>query len=196
MASLTTSLCQVSYASLQKPRLASPAAHQSNCTSTNCVFSSRNYICSESPLLSIGGQSSSLLRNFKLGCPQIRRTRIQRLRASQDTESSTETEAEAEAGKKDDGLGAREATAAATVATVVPDPEAISRVVETIEQQETTAEEAPVGSFISEELAAIYAKCQTWQWKNKYSINYVVQGSGPAVVLVHGFGASIGHWRR
>jgi pimeloyl-ACP methyl ester carboxylesterase len=37
---------------------------------------------------------------------------------------------------------------------------------------------------------------QTWNWRG-HSINYCQQGSsGPAVLLVHGFGASIGHWRK
>ncbi|NJK38635.1 MAG: alpha/beta fold hydrolase [Oscillatoriales cyanobacterium RM2_1_1] len=35
---------------------------------------------------------------------------------------------------------------------------------------------------------------QTWIWKD-YAIRYVIQGSGQPLVLVHGFGASIGHWR-
>lgn len=34
----------------------------------------------------------------------------------------------------------------------------------------------------------------TWTWKN-HQIQYVVQGSGRPLVLIHGFGASIGHWR-
>jgi pimeloyl-ACP methyl ester carboxylesterase len=37
---------------------------------------------------------------------------------------------------------------------------------------------------------------QTWMWKG-YPISYVTVGeSGPGVVLVHGFGASWGHWRK
>ncbi|MEL7034508.1 MAG: alpha/beta fold hydrolase [Cyanobacteria bacterium J06592_8] len=36
---------------------------------------------------------------------------------------------------------------------------------------------------------------QTWQWRG-YSIQYTVQGNGQPLVLVHGFGASIGHWRQ
>ncbi|CAK9190201.1 unnamed protein product [Sphagnum troendelagicum] len=44
-------------------------------------------------------------------------------------------------------------------------------------------------------LREIYATCRQWLWKG-YSINYAVQGSGPPILLVHGFGASIGHWRR
>ncbi|NEP46366.1 MAG: alpha/beta fold hydrolase [Okeania sp. SIO2H7] len=34
----------------------------------------------------------------------------------------------------------------------------------------------------------------TWTWKD-HQIQYAVMGSGPPLVLVHGFGASIGHWR-
>jgi pimeloyl-ACP methyl ester carboxylesterase len=36
---------------------------------------------------------------------------------------------------------------------------------------------------------------QTWQWRG-HSIEYTVQGNGHPLVLVHGFGASIGHWRQ
>ena len=34
-----------------------------------------------------------------------------------------------------------------------------------------------------------------WIWKG-YKIQYTVMGSGQPLVLVHGFGASIGHWRK
>lgn len=33
-----------------------------------------------------------------------------------------------------------------------------------------------------------------WTWRG-HKIHYVVQGEGPAVVLIHGFGASSFHWR-
>lgn len=33
-----------------------------------------------------------------------------------------------------------------------------------------------------------------WTWRG-HKIHYVVEGSGPPVVLVHGFGASAFHWR-
>ena len=36
---------------------------------------------------------------------------------------------------------------------------------------------------------------QFWTWKG-YKIQYTVMGSGQPLVLVHGFGASIGHWRK
>lgn len=35
----------------------------------------------------------------------------------------------------------------------------------------------------------------TWQWQG-HKINYIVKGRGLPIVLVHGFGASIGHWRK
>jgi pimeloyl-ACP methyl ester carboxylesterase len=35
----------------------------------------------------------------------------------------------------------------------------------------------------------------TWQW-NGYTIPYAVMGQGEPLLLVHGFGASIGHWRK
>ena len=34
----------------------------------------------------------------------------------------------------------------------------------------------------------------TWTWKN-HQIQYTVMGTGQPLVLIHGFGASIGHWR-
>ncbi|XP_073043631.1 uncharacterized protein [Primulina eburnea] len=53
------------------------------------------------------------------------------------------------------------------------------------------------------ELKEIYAKCSTWVWKG-YNINYLVYpeadgsntSTNPPLLLVHGFGASIAHWRR
>jgi pimeloyl-ACP methyl ester carboxylesterase len=45
-------------------------------------------------------------------------------------------------------------------------------------------------------LAAPSIVTKTWQWRG-YSINYQQQGEqGLAVLLVHGFGASVGHWRK
>ncbi|CAH8326814.1 unnamed protein product [Eruca vesicaria subsp. sativa] len=53
------------------------------------------------------------------------------------------------------------------------------------------------------ELAEIGEMSKKWKWKGEYSINYFVKSSpedvNPAsqtVLLVHGFGASIPHWRR
>jgi len=36
---------------------------------------------------------------------------------------------------------------------------------------------------------------QTWIWRG-YPINYTVQGDGQPLILLHGFGASVGHWRK
>ncbi len=36
---------------------------------------------------------------------------------------------------------------------------------------------------------------QSWTWQG-HRIDYTVQGTGRPLVLVHGFGASIGHWRK
>lgn len=42
----------------------------------------------------------------------------------------------------------------------------------------------------------IFASAQTWIWRG-FPICYQTQGTaGPSVVLVHGFGASWGHWRK
>lgn len=48
-------------------------------------------------------------------------------------------------------------------------------------------------------MAEIRQRCSRWTWRG-HSINYFVDGVGgedrPALLLVHGFGASIPHWRR
>lgn len=36
---------------------------------------------------------------------------------------------------------------------------------------------------------------KTWMWR-EYRIQYSVKGTGQPMVLIHGFGASIGHWRK
>lgn len=35
----------------------------------------------------------------------------------------------------------------------------------------------------------------SWTWRD-YGINYTVMGEGKPLLLIHGFGASIGHWRK
>jgi pimeloyl-ACP methyl ester carboxylesterase len=34
-----------------------------------------------------------------------------------------------------------------------------------------------------------------WQWQG-HTLYHTVEGSGPPILLIHGFGASIGHWRK
>ncbi|KAJ0025075.1 hypothetical protein Pint_06875 [Pistacia integerrima] len=51
------------------------------------------------------------------------------------------------------------------------------------------------------EVNEIQKRCKKWQWKGQYSINYLVSSnpnslSNSSLLLVHGFGASIPHWRR
>ncbi|KAK8950742.1 hypothetical protein KSP39_PZI004654 [Platanthera zijinensis] len=54
---------------------------------------------------------------------------------------------------------------------------------------------APTQSELSGSLKDIYECCSIWKWRG-YSINFLVKGTGPPLLLVHGFGASIAHWRR
>ncbi|KAF3329385.1 pheophytinase [Carex littledalei] len=51
--------------------------------------------------------------------------------------------------------------------------------------------------IISRELSEIYQSCNLWNWRG-FNISYLVKGNGPGppLLLVHGFGASIAHWRR
>lgn len=99
-----------------------------------------------------------------------------------------------ESGNGDEG-GAMAAGGAALLSKVasatVPEP-VISAVSEDAQDSGSTV---TVSSNISPELAAIYSTCRWWTWRG-YRINYSVQGTGPTVLLVHGFGASLGHWRR
>ncbi|KAG8085600.1 hypothetical protein GUJ93_ZPchr0010g8720 [Zizania palustris] len=44
-------------------------------------------------------------------------------------------------------------------------------------------------------LEELYRSCTTWTWRGM-RVNYLVRGEGPPMLLVHGFGASVGHWRR
>ncbi|KAL5993184.1 hypothetical protein ACLOJK_014107 [Asimina triloba] len=45
------------------------------------------------------------------------------------------------------------------------------------------------------ELREVYERCSTWKWRG-HAINFLFTGQGPPLLLVHGFGASIAHWRR
>ncbi|XP_017413753.1 pheophytinase, chloroplastic isoform X2 [Vigna angularis] len=66
----------------------------------------------------------------------------------------------------------------------------------------STATSAVEGSL--SEVEKIKQRFRTWHWKGQYSINYFVssdspqqlQANHPPLLLVHGFGASIPHWRR
>ena len=51
-------------------------------------------------------------------------------------------------------------------------------------------------SSTSSPLTSLTTSPKTWDWKG-YPICYQNSGQqGPAVVLIHGFGASWGHWRK
>ena len=48
--------------------------------------------------------------------------------------------------------------------------------------------------MITQQVISVFDKL-TWDWKG-YKIGYTVMGTGQPLVLIHGFGASIGHWRK
>jgi len=48
---------------------------------------------------------------------------------------------------------------------------------------------------VSPSIATEPLEKQTWQYQG-HNIKYVVQGTGQPLILIHGFGASIGHWRK
>ncbi|MBD2111202.1 MULTISPECIES: alpha/beta fold hydrolase [Cyanophyceae] len=50
-----------------------------------------------------------------------------------------------------------------------------------------------VAELVSLSLASI--EKHTWTWRG-YAIAYTVAGEGTPIVLIHGFGASLGHWRK
>lgn len=107
-----------------------------------------------------------------------------------------ETEPEVETGGKLE----KGAAAAVTAGIVAQDGSAaiqaaIAAADSAVVLQKRAEEDGFRHSYITEALREIYATCRQWLWKG-YSINYAVQGSGPPILLVHGFGASIGHWRR
>ncbi|XP_058089930.1 uncharacterized protein LOC131236640 [Magnolia sinica] len=54
---------------------------------------------------------------------------------------------------------------------------------------------ATISDNTSLKLTGIYERCSTWKWRG-HVINFLVSGEGPPLLLVHGFGASVGHWRR
>ncbi|BBG94732.1 alpha/beta-Hydrolases superfamily protein [Prunus dulcis] len=70
----------------------------------------------------------------------------------------------------------------------------------------TTCTGAAAGDLLEVDLREIKDKCKKWNWKGRYAINYFVSHSSsdphssnpnrPPILLVHGFGASIPHWRR
>ncbi|KAH0990715.1 hypothetical protein GBA52_002198 [Prunus armeniaca] len=70
----------------------------------------------------------------------------------------------------------------------------------------TTSTGAAAGDMLEVDLREIKDKCKKWNWKGRYAINYFVSHSSsdphssnpnrPPILLVHGFGASIPHWRR
>lgn len=49
--------------------------------------------------------------------------------------------------------------------------------------------------MITQQLIGSFFEKLTWDWKG-YKIGYTVMGTGQPLVLIHGFGASIGHWRK
>jgi pimeloyl-ACP methyl ester carboxylesterase len=44
-------------------------------------------------------------------------------------------------------------------------------------------------------VSTVQHETHTWLWRG-HKINYTVRGQGQPLVLLHGFGASVGHWRK
>ena len=54
---------------------------------------------------------------------------------------------------------------------------------------------AAAATSASLSLEELRRSCTTWTWRGM-RVNYLARGQGPPVLLVHGFGASVAHWRR
>jgi pimeloyl-ACP methyl ester carboxylesterase len=48
---------------------------------------------------------------------------------------------------------------------------------------------------LMEKMTSNQLETLSWFWRGN-KINYQVAGGGPALLLIHGFGASVGHWRK
>ena len=48
---------------------------------------------------------------------------------------------------------------------------------------------------VEQRLTSASFEQQIWEWQG-HSIQYTSAGSGHPLILIHGFGASIGHWRK
>jgi len=57
----------------------------------------------------------------------------------------------------------------------------------------SSAAAPPAAASLS--LEELRRSCTTWTWRGM-RVNYLARGQGPPVLLVHGFGASVAHWRR
>ncbi|CAN6350981.1 unnamed protein product [Urochloa humidicola] len=59
----------------------------------------------------------------------------------------------------------------------------------------TAAPPAAAAAAAALSLEELRRGCTTWTWRGM-RVNYLARGQGPPVLLVHGFGASVAHWRR
>ncbi|GAQ80518.1 alpha/beta hydrolase superfamily [Klebsormidium nitens] len=133
--------------------------------------------------------------------PSARRIVTLQAKGGSDQDAAEKGEGDKGKGKEEPGSSSKteaEAVAAATAAVLADEPstDTIQAAAEAATTEEEAAKKLEAEPVISPALQAIYDQCQTWQWKGQHKINYVKIGTGPPIVLVHGFGASLGHWRK
>ncbi|GJP57017.1 hypothetical protein CLOM_g16057 [Closterium sp. NIES-68] len=168
---------------------------------------------------------SSTPRDSPLCATRPLRLQFARCRQSQRVVRSSHGERPAEASGRQGESQQRAFAAAGTAALIGGDPQAAAdaaaaaaragdSALSGLDSADPAADSARLPAGVSADLSAILSSQRRWTWRGA-SINYCdlppragggagERGEGawwgredaPAVVLVHGFGASIGHWRR